>query len=689
MTPWILLSALGFVVLLDMTSKTPALRAGAVFLLLAGLTFHSARYVRTYFEDFPTLAAPYFQYGIKEFIQTIDQQPGSDLPVVITSRINQPYIYVLFFQKYSPADYQKRPVRQRPGLFGKFLVLIVTGSSPRTWFIRGSRTASSCTGVATERPSRPSYRFLTLMAYRLSGSGEVGDPLACEIGDTDLSMPPPDSKLSPFSFSSGLNALILAAAVSIGGWLRLQDLGKSDLTADEAASWLAASAPTVREVLRQGLALNPGKLALHDLTLHFWMLAFGEDVTSIRALSALLGILAIVLVFVVTHELFRSEEDAKAPLLSTDSSTIAALSALIFALNVVAIRYSREGRMYELMLDATLIQLWFFLRAVRRGSLLNYLGTALFTVLAIATSFVAGLVFLAEGLCLLYTLRPGATRWPYSWNVTVTLLAAGAIVAGLTPWHLWVEKASFFSWIGPGFLTAYVLALFGVAIESPILLLTLLLAAWGVFRGWQRYTEGTAFALSWMLVPLLPIALWLGPIMLLVVTIYSWTPLFAHRWALTSLVPLCIFIAIGVSELKPLLLRLAVLALVVVLAGVRIHSYDPNSGDVEWGVQWRAATEAALPELKAGRPVNVFPGYAMYVVRYYLRNDSVDPALLSEDNRRAQVLLLADTAESLLPNVPRFYAAGTPCNWRECVACSVLATPFAVSLPAEPAPRTQ
>jgi hypothetical protein len=118
MAPWILLSALGFVVLLDLTSATPALKAGAVSLLAAGIIFHSARFVRSYFLDYPTIAAPYFQYGIEEFIQTIDQRYSRDLPVIITPKINQPYIYVLFFQHYPPAAYQKNPVTQRPGLFG-------------------------------------------------------------------------------------------------------------------------------------------------------------------------------------------------------------------------------------------------------------------------------------------------------------------------------------------------------------------------------------------------------------------------------------------------------------------------------------------------------------------------------------------------------------------------------------------
>ena len=501
---------------------------------------------------------------------------------------------------------------------------------------------------------------------------------------------PPGYKFSSSWFSSGLNALTLAAAVIAGGWLRFHALGASDMTADEAPSWLAASAPTVGEALHQGLQLNPGKLGVHDLTLHFWMLAFGDGASSIRALSAVLGTLAIILVFVVTRGLFAGEEDTAAPLLATDSATLAALSALVFALNVVAIRYSREGRMYELMLDATLIQLWFFIRAVRHGRFTNYAGTALFTVLAVATSFVAGLVFLAEGLCLLWELRPGAIRWTYSWSTSITLVLASAIVAYLTPWHLWVEKASYFGWIGPGFLTEYVLGAFGAAIKSPVLAVTLALAIWGAVRGWQRYAEGIAFAFAWMFVPLFALAVWLGPVMLLLATIYAWTPLFAHRWALACIVPFCILVALGILELRPTVARMSALALVIVLAGVRIYSYDPNSGDPEWGVQWRAATEAAMPELKAGKPVNVIPGYGMYAVRYYSRNDHVDPALLTQEDRRAQVLILADTAQTLLPPkvLPTLHLL-YPVQLARLRGVSVLATPMAVSQPAETAPQAQ
>jgi hypothetical protein len=118
MAPWILMSALGFVVLLDLTSRSVILRWIAVALLGVGILFHSVRFLSNYFEDFPTYAAPYFQYGIKEVLQTIDKKYPSDIPVVISPRINQPYIYVLFFQQYPPAAFQKGPVLQEPGIFG-------------------------------------------------------------------------------------------------------------------------------------------------------------------------------------------------------------------------------------------------------------------------------------------------------------------------------------------------------------------------------------------------------------------------------------------------------------------------------------------------------------------------------------------------------------------------------------------
>jgi uncharacterized membrane protein len=492
---------------------------------------------------------------------------------------------------------------------------------------------------------------------------------------------------SPASLSKVLNAAILVAAILIGGWLRFRDLGALDLTADEAPSWLSASAPTVGQVIHQGLYFNPGKLAAHDVALHFWMLAFGDSVTSIRALSALLGTIVIALVFVVTRDLFESGKEVKGSFFAGDRSAIGALSALVFAINLVAVRYSREGRMYELMLTAILIQLWFFLRAVRHAGFSNYLGVVLFSVLATAASFVALLIFMVEVAGLLYELRPGASRWPYAWHVTVALVVAAAIVGILTPWRAWIENPGFFSWIKPGYLSDYVAGFLRPALYSPVLYLTLALAAWGAISGCRRYPQGVTFALLWMFLPLVPLVFWLGPTMFMVDTIYSWTPLFTHRWALSCIVPTCMLIGLGIWELRTSAVRIVTVVLLIVFAGIRIYSYDPSSGDVEWGVQWREATAAVMPELKAGRPVNIVPSYGKFAVIYYTRNDHLPQDLLTVDDHRAQMLILADTAQTLFPQnfsrVRRYY----PLQLVRLRGVTVLATPMAINPSGAAIPR--
>ncbi len=129
MAPWILFSALGFVVLLEWTSRMAALRAAAVGLILAGAIFHGARFVRYYFRDFPALAAPYDQYGIEQALRAVDKLDDGRQSIIITDRINQPYIYVLFFERYPPAIFQQRrvpPGRRSFGHifgFGRYLFL--------------------------------------------------------------------------------------------------------------------------------------------------------------------------------------------------------------------------------------------------------------------------------------------------------------------------------------------------------------------------------------------------------------------------------------------------------------------------------------------------------------------------------------------------------------------------------------
>jgi 4-amino-4-deoxy-L-arabinose transferase-like glycosyltransferase len=110
MVPWILLSALGFVTLLELTSSRRALRIALCAALAAGTLFHAARFIRSYFIDYPVLAAPYFQYGWKQVMEHLGPRGDPAQRVVITKRGPEPYIYVLFFGHYPPERFQTEPV---------------------------------------------------------------------------------------------------------------------------------------------------------------------------------------------------------------------------------------------------------------------------------------------------------------------------------------------------------------------------------------------------------------------------------------------------------------------------------------------------------------------------------------------------------------------------------------------------
>lgn len=108
--PWILVSSLGFVALLDFAARSVTLRTAAVSLLLIGVVFHGGRFLHSYFHTYPAVAAPYFHYGMERVVQAIQKLDDGHEPVVITDLINSPYIYVLFFVRYPPERFQRAPL---------------------------------------------------------------------------------------------------------------------------------------------------------------------------------------------------------------------------------------------------------------------------------------------------------------------------------------------------------------------------------------------------------------------------------------------------------------------------------------------------------------------------------------------------------------------------------------------------
>ena len=440
--------------------------------------------------------------------------------------------------------------------------------------------------------------------------------------------------------------------------MRFVGLGAREMSADEGASWAAASAPTVSEVLRRQEMFNAGKLGLHDIMLHGWILAFGDGLVSMRAMSAAFGTVAIVLVYLVSRELLLMSltDSVRAKNRSRDADSVAALSALIFAVSTVPIEYSREARMYPVLLVAILAQIWFALRAIRMRGLVNYAGACVFTALALAAHFSAFCVMASEGLWLLYLLMfpraasdvngatGGAQEVSRSTDVYriadrgSVLRLAGSIALGAAitaPMMLGAMKVSAaavaagaINWIRPPTVWDAI-TIFKIGAGYFILPT---IAAIGAVLGWRWAPSAVLFALIWMWVP----------VALLLIISFTITPMLVERYVLSSFVPLFILVAMAIWSIRASPDRCAAIALVMLLViaqDFRFYAHRHNDA------QWREAARVAASSAGPADAIGVVPAYAENVVRYYLtpeRRSLIVSDISSQSANRPAVVIVFD-----------------------------------------------
>jgi hypothetical protein len=92
---------------------------------------------------------------------------------------------------------------------------------------------------------------------------------------------------------------LLAVAVILGAHYRFHRLDRWDMSNDEGTAWAGAIAPSVGAVIAAEPKIeNGGKLPPYDVVLHGWIGMFGDAVPSIRRLSAVIGTIVVVLVFI-------------------------------------------------------------------------------------------------------------------------------------------------------------------------------------------------------------------------------------------------------------------------------------------------------------------------------------------------------------------------------------------------------
>ncbi len=451
-------------------------------------------------------------------------------------------------------------------------------------------------------------------------------------------------------------AALLALALLAGAGLRFYRLGRMDLSADEGASWAAAAAPDLRAVIEAEQRLDPGKLAFYDILLHGWIGVFGDSRFAMRAMSAGLGTLAIVLVFASVREVVGSlaQDSTGAPAqvgwpvaesqtavrpagrAAELSMTAGAFAALQYAANVAMVQTDRTVRMYPLVISAELLQITFLVRAQRRGGLGNYLGVAICTAAMIAANFTAGFLLAAEGLwlaCLLVGKWAGARTGGLAIFRPAAALAAGLLLlAPMMPGAIASSAAAVrggaIDWLKLQPVWWPYTTLRWAAGSHSLFWFMVGLGVGGVCWNWRTERLAAGFLGAWLL----------GPFVALMAVTYLIRPMEFPRYVIIGFVALFALAGLGAGSPRSSVVRIAIAAFLVVLSLRPFHRWARRSREAAWGAAAALAERQAAP----GVPIAVFPAFADNVVRYYLpaarRRDVIG---VQEGCGLAQVLILS------------------------------------------------
>ncbi len=336
---------------------------------------------------------------------------------------------------------------------------------------------------------------------------------------------------------------------------------------------------------------------------------FGDSLFAMRAMSAALGTIAIVLLFYAVREVYRAlggETSAEAGELA------GAFAALIYAVNVTLVISARTAREFPLLIVLELLQIIFFMRAQRRGVFDDYLGLAIFTAIMLPTNYSASFLLLTEALwlgCLLAAKWVGSTRARqlavfrpgFAMLAGMALLAPfvsdayvssrGAVAAGavdfikLQPisWPFTVLRDMF-----------YKPALFWVLAA---------LIAFGVWRQSRSARLIPGFLAVWTA----------GPVLAAFAVSYFIRPIELPPYVLVAFVGMFAFAGFGAACVRSTPTRILLAVMIVGLSAPTVHRLLKAPPRVDW----RKAI-AFADRIAAGAQIAVFPPYTIDTVHFYL-----------------------------------------------------------------------
>jgi mannosyltransferase len=342
---------------------------------------------------------------------------------------------------------------------------------------------------------------------------------------------------------------------------------------------------------------------LYFVLLHLW-LRLGDSETWLRLPSAICGILAAWVLFVVTRRLFGQRA--------------ATIAGVLLACNAFFVRYEQEARSYTLALLAVLLATYALVRVVDQPSHAHWITYTAAGTFAIYVHFFTAFVIAAHFLSLLL-FRPNRLR---RWNAWMGYGFMAILVAPLTLAMASNNELQRRAFIPRPTLRSLPLLFLeltgaqGMSRSGRLLLLAYFLACcvglFAIARGVLTVHEARWEGL-W---PLALVMMWLGVPVLGSLAMSIVQPVFLARYLIVALPPLIILASIGISTLTTPSRALAV-AIIVALSAFSLHSY--YTADYKNEEDWRRATAYVLANSRPGDQALFLTRYGRRPFEYYAR----------------------------------------------------------------------
>lgn len=293
--------------------------------------------------------------------------------------------------------------------------------------------------------------------------------------------------------------LLVISIIVLGFSLRVYDLTKESLWLDEHESIRWANL-TISEIVRpsgEGIRDIP----LYNITLHYWVSLFGDGEFSVRFLSVIFGVLAIIMLYKIASLLF--------------DRTTGIISSTIMALSTYHIYYSQEARRYSLMLFLAITSFYFLVKVLRERKKTATIYYVVSTVLLLYTHIFGVFIVIAQNIyvllssaCVKKSIRFSLKKWLGIQLVGVILTIPLIImVAKVTLTYAGVPVTQESSWIVPASLNAIVESFRTLAGSQTLLVIfcaVILISSLKMFI--KKENKNVLLLSVWLLVPILLLA---------------------------------------------------------------------------------------------------------------------------------------------------------------------------------------